>query len=108
MFYLPFAASDDSVPPETVSGYATVQIAPLDPCTTPTCDPATGCTGQLLPLDVDCCAGEERLSWPMAHGMLSALAEEIDREPAPRISLDQIWIDRSWSLRTGMREHRAP
>ena len=48
---------------------------------------------------LDCCVGEERLSWPMAHGMLSALAEEVDREPAPRISLEQIWIDRSWSLR---------
>lgn len=48
---------------------------------------------------VDCCAGDGRLSWPMAHGMLSALAEEIDRDPPQRISLDQIWIDRSWSLR---------
>jgi len=48
---------------------------------------------------LDCCAGAERLSWPMAHGVLSALAEEVDGESAPRISLEQLWIDRSWSLR---------
>ena len=48
---------------------------------------------------VDCCAGEGRLPWPMAHGILASLAEEVDRSPAPRLSLEQVWIDRSWSLR---------
>ncbi|MFN0006933.1 MAG: protein kinase domain-containing protein [Planctomycetota bacterium] len=47
----------------------------------------------------DCCAYGERMPWQVAHGVLSALAEEVDREPAPRISLEQVWIDRSWSLR---------
>src|SRR6202008_4324576 len=37
---------------------------------------------------LDCCAGTERMPWQMAHGVLSALAEEVDREPAPRISLE--------------------
>jgi len=48
---------------------------------------------------LDCCASEGRLAWPTAHGMLSTLAAEMDRDPPARISLDQLWIDRSWSLR---------
>ncbi len=48
---------------------------------------------------VDCRAGQAGLPWPVAHGMLSALAKEIDDDPAPRISLDQLWLDRSWNLK---------
>ena len=48
---------------------------------------------------LECCASEGRLSWPMAHAMLSALALELDREPPQRLSLEQLWIDRFWNLR---------
>lgn len=48
---------------------------------------------------LDCSASEGRLAWPTAHGMLSALATEVDRDPPLCISLEQLWIDRAWSLR---------
>ena len=55
VFYLPFDASDDSVPTETATGIMTVVVSPLDPCTTPHCDPSLGCSPELAPLDVACC-----------------------------------------------------
>jgi serine/threonine protein kinase len=48
---------------------------------------------------LDCCASGGRLSWPVSHGVLSALAQELEGNPPVRISLEQLWIDRSWSLR---------
>jgi hypothetical protein len=47
----------------------------------------------------DCCAGTARLPWATTHGMLAALADELAGDPPPRLSLEQLWIDRSWTLR---------
>lgn len=41
-----------------------LRIAPLDACTTATCEPATGCTTELLAPDQDCCDGEPEVRVP--------------------------------------------
>lgn len=46
-----------------------------------------------------CCAGAGRLPWPVAHAVLSTLAAHLEREPARRIGIEQLWIDRAWNLR---------
>jgi hypothetical protein len=56
-FYVPFSCADDATPPAAAAGQLTFAIAAPDPCSTPTCDPSTGCTSALPPLDVSCCAG---------------------------------------------------
>ena len=42
-FYVPFTVSDAGTPPQSVPGQLVFAVAPPDPCTVVTCDPATGC-----------------------------------------------------------------
>jgi hypothetical protein len=56
-FYVAFTCADDFVPPASASGQLVVDVAPLDACGVPSCDPAIGCTTALPPLDDSCCAG---------------------------------------------------
>lgn len=51
-YYIPYMVDDGSGP---LTGQLAVQVVPLDECTIPVCDPATGCVGQLLPLSETCC-----------------------------------------------------
>lgn len=55
-FYVPWSCTDDAVPPLSASGQLTLKVAPLDDCVIPSCDPASGCTATLPPVDQPCCA----------------------------------------------------
>jgi hypothetical protein len=67
-FYMPYRCSDDAAPPAEAAGQLTFKVSPLDACTIPTCDPATGCTWTLVPLSERCCDGGAvaRVAEPMA------------------------------------------
>ncbi len=67
-FHVRFTATDDGEPPMASEGELMFKVESLDPCTIPTCDPSTGCTGELRPLDQPCCSleGEPRVSEPFA------------------------------------------
>jgi hypothetical protein len=54
-FYVPFSCSDAAAPPASADGQLIFRVSAVDPCVTPTCDPATGCTSTLPPLDQSCC-----------------------------------------------------
>jgi Putative Ig domain len=56
-FYGRFTVTDEGVPPQSADGVLPIKVSPLDPCTVPTCDPATGCTATLVPLSSTCCSG---------------------------------------------------
>ncbi len=58
-FYIPFSCEDDAEQPAT--GELIFRVTPLDDCSIPSCDPATGCTVELLPAAEDCCVGEPTL-----------------------------------------------
>jgi hypothetical protein len=51
-YYVPYAVDDGSGP---LIGQFAVEVMPLDDCTNPVCEPATGCVGQLKPLGETCC-----------------------------------------------------
>lgn len=54
-FYLPFRATDSAA--QTAHGEVFFKVTPLDACTVPSCDPATGCSADIVSLDQDCCDG---------------------------------------------------
>ena len=54
-FYVPFTVTDDGAPPRSTDGLLTFRVSPQDLCQQVTCDPATGCSGALLPLTQPCC-----------------------------------------------------
>lgn len=66
--YLPYTCTDTAVPPAAADGQLTFKVSPLDACTIPTCDPATGCSASLAPVSLACCAGEPtvRVAEPVA------------------------------------------
>lgn len=53
--YLPFRATDSAS--QTARGEVFFKVTPLDACTMASCDPATGCTADIVPLAEDCCDG---------------------------------------------------
>jgi len=53
-YYIPYTVEDEAEPPNVVTGQLVVQVAPLDSCTTPVCEPPTGCVGELKPLGSPC------------------------------------------------------
>ena len=67
--HVPFSCSDTADPPLTAAGQLTFKVAPLDPCSRPSCDPATGCTNALPPVDAPCCTAEllPRVAEPQAR-----------------------------------------
>jgi hypothetical protein len=66
-FYLPFIVSDDGKPQASILRTQAFQVLPLDPCSVPDCDPATGCEETLLALGMDCCGSPaERVAEPLA------------------------------------------
>jgi hypothetical protein len=54
-YFVPFTADDGGPFPDRVTGQLVLEIQPLDGCTIPVCDPATGCTREFPSLDVLCC-----------------------------------------------------
>lgn len=56
--YVPYTCADGAEPSASATGELTLKVQPPDPCGTPICDPATGCTVLLPPLDQTCCAAE--------------------------------------------------
>ncbi|MFO1078994.1 MAG: hypothetical protein U1E73_14835, partial [Planctomycetota bacterium] len=64
---VPVRCEDDGTPPLAVAGSAAFRIAPQDPCVTPVCDPATGCTGTVAPLIHACCDNVELPHLPEAE-----------------------------------------
>ena len=66
--YLPYTCTDSAAPPAAADGQLTFNVSPLDACTIPTCDPATGCSAELAPVSLACCAGEPtvRVAEPVA------------------------------------------
>jgi hypothetical protein len=58
IFDLPFMCTDAAEPPASAEGRLVLRIAPLDACTDPSCDPASGCERALVPLTDSCCVGE--------------------------------------------------
>jgi hypothetical protein len=63
---VPVSCEDSADPPQATAGALEFRIAPVDACTTPVCDPATGCTATLPPLDQNCCADAEPTRLPEA------------------------------------------
>jgi hypothetical protein len=74
-FYVPLTCADDATPPARVDGQLTFKVSALDACVTPTCDPATGCTARLAPLNTRCCAA----------GPAARVAEPISSCPEGRV-----------------------
>jgi hypothetical protein len=64
-FYVPYRCSDDA---NSSDGELILKVQPRDSCVVPTCDPASGCTDSLPPLDQACCSAEptERVAEPQA------------------------------------------
>lgn len=52
-FYLPFSATDTSS--QTAQGEIFFKVSPNDACTSATCEPASGCTTDVVSLSEDCC-----------------------------------------------------
>ncbi|GIW41421.1 MAG: hypothetical protein KatS3mg076_1998 [Candidatus Binatia bacterium] len=44
-------------PSISAAGTIPLKVSPLDACTIPDCDPASGCSSELVPLDTRCCPG---------------------------------------------------
>jgi hypothetical protein len=55
-FYIPFACTDDGVPPKSAAGVLALQVSAPDACVATTCDAATGCEATPLPVSRGCCA----------------------------------------------------
>lgn len=66
--FVPYAVADNGVPPAEVESILVFQVAPLDPCVQPECDPALGCDPVLLPVGDICCDEEPtvRVAEPVA------------------------------------------
>ena len=62
--YLQYIATDNGLPPESTEGLLVIHVQPLDPCTTPDCDPATGCDGLLAGIEESCCEDEPTVRVP--------------------------------------------
>ena len=56
-FYVPFTCENDAPTPRSAAGELIFRVTPLDACSIPTCDPASGCTVELVSPTVNCCAG---------------------------------------------------
>ena len=66
-FHIPFTARDDGEPSMSTEGELLLKVSPQDSCVIPTCDPATGCSSVLKPIEQDCCEGAgPRVSEPFA------------------------------------------
>jgi hypothetical protein len=52
---VPVHCQDDAQPPLAADGDLAFRITPVDPCMTPVCDPATGCTESVVGLEQRCC-----------------------------------------------------
>lgn len=55
-FVVDYTATDSGTPPLRADGMQSFVISPLDPCTIPTCSPASGCDSQIVSLTTSCCA----------------------------------------------------
>src|SRR5690606_15741810 len=55
-YNIPIHCSDDAG--AVTVGSLPVRVPPLASCSVPVCEPATGCTSPLVPLDEDCCFAE--------------------------------------------------
>jgi hypothetical protein len=56
-FYVSFGCVDAQMPPRSADGELIFEVSPLDSCTTPMCDPSSGCTSTLPAPSQPCCAG---------------------------------------------------
>jgi len=54
-FHVPFAATDNGTPPLSADGELTFEVSPPDACVELSCEQATGCESNLLPLSQPCC-----------------------------------------------------
>lgn len=66
VFAVPVSCEDQGTPPMSADGALDFRIAPLDACSTPTCDPATGCTATVPPPAQSCCDGSDPVRLPEA------------------------------------------
>jgi hypothetical protein len=58
-FYVHVSVTDAGTPPASTPVVLTLKVSPLDQCTQPSCDPATGCAASTLqPLTANCCTGD--------------------------------------------------
>lgn len=57
-FYIPYTCTDGATPGASAAGEVTLKVQPPDLCVVPSCEPASGCTLSLPPLDQNCCAAE--------------------------------------------------
>jgi len=81
-YEIPVEVADDGVPPLVSQEVFPFRITELDACTVPTCDPATGCSEQLLPIAQECCVEEPavRVAEPAAQcpqGIVSHVGRNI-------------------------------
>jgi hypothetical protein len=54
-FHIDFTVTDDGDPPQSTDSMLAVAVSPPDSCVQATCDPASGCVANLLPLTQPCC-----------------------------------------------------
>ena len=66
VFAVPVSCEDQGAPPMSAAGALDFRIASLDACSTPVCDPATGCTATVPPPAQSCCDGSDPVRLPEA------------------------------------------
>lgn len=54
-YRIPFRCADAAEPPSSAAGELALKVLPLDPCSRPSCDPASGCTPAVPPPRERCC-----------------------------------------------------
>jgi len=59
-----FDCSDDGAPTRSTEGRIVLRILPPDECVESTCEPASGCVDEPLPVDTECCTGEPGVRVP--------------------------------------------
>ncbi len=111
LFTVPVQCQDAAEPPLAASGDLDFRIAPADSCTTPVCDPATGCTATALPVDQSCCTDDPSLPrLPEAEvtcpqGRLLQIGRNADLTFGPLQSCDFIRFRQSAQTSASLRFH---
>lgn len=63
-FYQRFTATDSGDPPMSSEGELIFKVSPPEECAVVECSPATGCAGEVLPIDELCCLDPDRRRVP--------------------------------------------
>lgn len=65
-FSVGLSCTDDGEPPAAANGPLVIQVNPVDDCSQPQCDPATGCVSPLPTVNETCCTNGPAVHVPQA------------------------------------------